>query len=124
MPGRLHSLAVTRPGPSTAAQRSTHYALFQRVEAPWHLALAQKATRRETKDRIMPGFGGDLGEGDAGTQRRGWNRAGRNLQGMTGTWVQARGSKGGGGELVWKRRQTQARGAGRRDERHSLAGGG
>ena len=44
----------------------------------------------------MPGFGGDLREGDSGTQRRKGTRAGRTPQGLTGTWFQFKGRKGGG----------------------------
>ena len=61
----------------------------------------------------MPGFGGDLGEDEVGTQRRGGTRTGRTPQGWTGTWVQAEGGKGGSAP-AWKRRHTQAHGAGKR----------
>ena len=44
----------------------------------------------------MPGFGGDLGEGAAGIQRRGGTHARQTPQGTTGTWLQAKGGKGGG----------------------------
>ena len=43
----------------------------------------------------MPGFGGELGEGKAGTKMRGGTRNGWNPQELTGTWVQAEGDKGG-----------------------------
>ena len=43
----------------------------------------------------MPGFGGYLGEGKAGTQRRGGTRNGQTPPRLTGTWVQAEGVKGG-----------------------------
>ena len=45
------------------------------------------------------------------------------LQGLTRTWVQAEGSKRGVASAQ-ERRQTQARGAERRDKRRSLVGGG
>ena len=44
----------------------------------------------------MPGFGGEIGEGEAGTQRRRGDRGGQTPQGLTGTWVQADEGKGGG----------------------------
>ena len=43
----------------------------------------------------MPGFRGELREVEAGTQRRGETHNGQTPQGITGTWVQAKGSKGG-----------------------------
>ena len=43
----------------------------------------------------MTGFGGNLGEGKAGTQRRKGTRAGRTPQGLTGIWVHSEGGKGG-----------------------------
>ena len=48
----------------------------------------------------MPLFGGDLGEGEAGTQRRRGTCYRQTPQGLTGTWVQAEGDKGGGGTGV------------------------
>ena len=42
----------------------------------------------------MPGFGGEFGEGKAGTQRRIWTQNGQTPQGMIGTWVRAEGGKG------------------------------
>ena len=42
----------------------------------------------------MPRFGEELGEGKAGTQKRGGTRDGQTLQGLTGTWVQAEVGKG------------------------------
>ena len=71
----------------------------------------------------MPRFGGELGEVEVGTQRRGGNRDRRTPQFPTGTWVQAEGGKGGIA-LAWERQQAQACGPGRRDERRRLAGGG
>ena len=70
----------------------------------------------------MSGFGGDLGEDKAGTQRHGGICAGRTPQGPAGTWLQAKGDKGGS-TSAWEWRYTQASGAGRRDERRRLAGG-
>ena len=43
----------------------------------------------------MPGFGGDLGGVEAGTQRRGGTCYRQTPQGLTGTWVQSKGGKGG-----------------------------
>ena len=43
----------------------------------------------------MPGFGVDLGEGEAGTQRRGGTCDGRTPPGLTETWVNTKGSKWG-----------------------------
>ena len=59
------------------------------------LALALKATQLETKYQSMPIFGGNLGKGESGTQRRRGTRDGRTPQGITGNWVQAEGGKGG-----------------------------
>ena len=42
----------------------------------------------------MPRFGREIGEGNSGTQRRGGIRDGSTPQGLTGTWVQAKGGKG------------------------------
>ena len=64
-----------------------------------------------------------LGEDEAGTQRRGGTRDGRTPQGPTGTWVQAKGVKGGRAPAQ-ERHQTQAHSAGRRYERRRLSGGG
>ena len=44
---------------------------------------------------MISGFGVELGEGDAGTQRREGTCDGQNTQGLTGTSVQAEGHKGG-----------------------------
>ena len=44
---------------------------------------------------MVPRFGGELGDGEAGTQRRGGARDGRNPHGLTGTWVQVEGGKVG-----------------------------
>ena len=44
----------------------------------------------------MPLFGGELGEGEAGAQRRGWNRVSQNYQGYTEIWAQHKDGKGGG----------------------------
>ena len=71
----------------------------------------------------MPVFEGDLGEEEAGLQRQGGTHAGRTPQGPTGTWVQAKGGKGGSA-LAWERRKMQERVTGRRDERQRLAGDG
>ena len=54
--------------------------------------------------------------GDGGTHN------GRTPQGLTGTWAQAEGGKGGGAHSQ-ERWQTQAHSTGRRDERRGLAGG-
>ena len=43
----------------------------QGVEAPWHLAFSQKATRHGYHNQTMPIFGVELREGETGTQRRG-----------------------------------------------------
>ena len=71
----------------------------------------------------MPRIVVELGEDESGTQRRGFTRDGKNPQGPTGTWVQAKGDKGGI-EPAREQRQTQARGVGRRDEQRRLAVGG
>ena len=68
-------------------------------------------------------FGGDLGEGETRTQRHVGNHASQTPQIPTGTWFQAEGGKGGS-TLSREWRQTQKRGAGRRDERWRMAGGG
>ena len=94
----------------------------QGVDAPWPLALTRKPTQQESKDRTMPGFGGELREGKTGTQGCGWTRGGLTLQGMTGRWVKARAANGGA-QRNGKRRQTHARGAGRRHVWQRMAGG-
>ena len=45
----------------------------------------KKLPDNETKDQTMPGFGGELREGEAGTQRRGGTCDGRTPQDLTGT---------------------------------------
>ena len=67
----------------------------QGVEVPWPLALAQKSTQQETKGQMMPGFGGELREDEAGTQMRRGTRDSRTPQGLIGTCVQVKGDKGG-----------------------------
>ena len=57
--------------------------------------LRKNPPENETKDRTMPGFGGELMEGEAGKQRRGGTRDGKTPQGLTGTWMQAKGGKRG-----------------------------
>ena len=49
----------------------------------------------DTKNRTMPRFGGEIGEGEAGTQKSGRNCYRKSPQMMTGNWVQAESSKGG-----------------------------
>ena len=44
---------------------------------------------------MMAGFGGDLREVEAGTQRHRRTCVGKTYQGLTGTWVQSKGCKGG-----------------------------
>ena len=56
----------------------------------------QRATRQETNDRKMPIFGGELGEGEAGSHRLGGTCDGQTPKGPTGTWAHAEVSKEGG----------------------------
>ena len=44
----------------------------------------------------MPGFRGELGEGESGKQRRRGNRYGETPQGLEGTWVQVDMVRGAG----------------------------
>ena len=83
----------------------------------------KKATQHGHQNRTIPRFGGELGEDGAGTQRLGRTCDGKTPQEPTGTWVQSDGGKGGR-ELAQERKKMQAYGAGRRDERRRLAGGG
>ena len=72
---------------------------------------------------MMPRFGGKLGEDKAGSQRRGGTRDGRTPQGLTETWVQAKGKKLES-KPAQERQQTQVRDMGRRDNRQRLSVGG
>ena len=67
----------------------------QGLETPWPLAFLRKAARHGHQNRTRPIFGGELGENEAGTQRRGGNRDGKKPQGPTGNWLQAEVGKGG-----------------------------
>ena len=71
----------------------------------------------------MPVDSGVLREGKIGAKRRRMTRNRRTPYGLTGTWDQAEGGKGGEAHSHRTRRQTQACGVGRRDERWSMAGG-
>ena len=55
---------------------------------------SKKDTRKYTKDRTIPGFGGDLVESETGTQRRRGTRDRQTPHGITGNWVQDEVGKG------------------------------
>ena len=55
----------------------------------------EKPPENNYKDRTMPRFRGELEEGEERTHRRRGTHDVRNPQGLTGTWVQAEGGKGG-----------------------------
>ena len=61
------------------------------------LALVRKSTRKRTKHHKIPRDRRELREGETGAQRRGGTHDGRPPQGLTGTWEQADGDKGGAG---------------------------
>ena len=82
--------------------------LIQQIQPQWATKLfnvCQKPIRckktlittenSEIKDQKMPRFGRELGEGKTGTHRLRQTRNGKIPQGLTGTWVQAKGRKGG-----------------------------
>ena len=78
-------------------EESNRESNYQILEAPCPLYLARKATRQRSKHQKIPGDGGSHREDEAGAQRRRGTRNGRTPQGMTGTWEQVEGGKGGGG---------------------------
>ena len=69
----------------------------------------------------MPRFRGELGEGEAGTRRCRGTCDRDYPQGLTRTWVQAEGGKGGSEPA---REKAADAGMRHRDERRRLAGGG
>ena len=58
--------------------------------------LRENPPDREIKKRNMIGFGGALREGKTGEQERRREPQCKNPQGLIGTWVKAKGIKGGG----------------------------
>ena len=95
---------------------------YQGVDVPWPLALAQTWTSgRDTNTQKITGSGAAHREG-GGKKGRWRDTQWAHPQVLTGTWVQAEGGKGGGNRRG-KRRQTQTRGAGRRDKQQRLEGG-
>ena len=70
------------------------------MEAPWPITLVQRSTRQRNKHKNMTGDGGSLREGEAGEHRRRGTRNRKTSQGLTLTWEQAEGGKGGGHKVT------------------------